>query len=139
MFRRLSASLQFMCNRDINFYRSNLARIERSAQKQAKSGSGTAGWYEKWWVSFDSASYPLYLFLLDSSCVSRWWMLSNASFHVGGRSMMLKVGQRKELINMADWMINPGGRSGASIMMGEDLFLNGLLITQFFSNSNQHF
>lgn len=69
MFRRLSASLQFMCNRDINFYCSNLARIERSAQKQAKSGSGTAGWYEKWWVSFDSASYPLYLLLLDSSCV----------------------------------------------------------------------
>lgn len=29
-------------------------------------------------------------------------VLSNASFHVGGRSMMLKVGQRKELINMAD-------------------------------------
>lgn len=30
---------------------SNLARIEKSAQKQAKSGSGSAGWYEKWYVS----------------------------------------------------------------------------------------
>jgi hypothetical protein len=27
---------------------SNLARIERSAQKQAKSGTENAGWYEKW-------------------------------------------------------------------------------------------
>lgn len=30
---------------------SNLARIEKSAQKQAKSGSGSAGWYEKWYMS----------------------------------------------------------------------------------------
>lgn len=30
---------------------SNLARIEKSAQKQAKSGSGSAGWYEKWYIS----------------------------------------------------------------------------------------
>lgn len=30
----------------LNF--SNLARIERSAQKQAKSGTENAGWYEKW-------------------------------------------------------------------------------------------
>jgi hypothetical protein len=27
---------------------SNIARIERSAQKQAKSGTENAGWYEKW-------------------------------------------------------------------------------------------
>lgn len=27
---------------------SNLARIERSAEKQAKSGTEKAGWYEKW-------------------------------------------------------------------------------------------
>jgi hypothetical protein len=27
---------------------SNLARIERSAEKQAKSGAENAGWYEKW-------------------------------------------------------------------------------------------
>lgn len=27
---------------------SNLARIERSAQKQAKSGTENAGWYENW-------------------------------------------------------------------------------------------
>ncbi|RVX15873.1 hypothetical protein CK203_005662 [Vitis vinifera] len=33
---------------------SNLARIERSAQKQAKSGTENAGWYEKWWEKYDA-------------------------------------------------------------------------------------
>lgn len=35
---------------------------------------------------------------------------------------MLKDGLRKGHISMADWMNNPGGRSGESIMMEEDLF-----------------
>lgn len=34
-----------------NFCNSNLARIERSAEKQAKSGTEDAGWYEKWYTS----------------------------------------------------------------------------------------
>lgn len=29
---------------------SNLARIERSAQKEAKSGTENAGWHEEWWA-----------------------------------------------------------------------------------------
>ncbi|GAB4832998.1 Protein EARLY STARVATION 1, chloroplastic [Ancistrocladus abbreviatus] len=33
---------------------SNIARIERSAQKQAKSGTENAGWYEKWWEKYDA-------------------------------------------------------------------------------------
>ncbi|XP_008791988.2 uncharacterized protein LOC103708710 [Phoenix dactylifera] len=33
---------------------SNLARIERSAQKQAKSGTKNAGWYENWWEKYDA-------------------------------------------------------------------------------------
>lgn len=33
---------------------SNLARIERSAQKQAKSGTANAGWYENWWEKYDA-------------------------------------------------------------------------------------
>ncbi|GLJ16242.1 hypothetical protein SUGI_0272890 [Cryptomeria japonica] len=36
---------------------SNLARIERSAQKQAKSGSGAAGWYEKWWEKYNAKGW----------------------------------------------------------------------------------
>ncbi|KAF3796685.1 hypothetical protein EJ110_NYTH00892 [Nymphaea thermarum] len=36
---------------------SNLARIERSAQKQAKSGNGDAGWYEKWWEKYDAKGW----------------------------------------------------------------------------------
>ncbi|XP_039070048.1 uncharacterized protein LOC120216789 [Hibiscus syriacus] len=35
---------------------SNLARIE-SAQKQAKSGSENAGWYEKWWEKYDAKGW----------------------------------------------------------------------------------
>ncbi|GMH04659.1 hypothetical protein Nepgr_006499 [Nepenthes gracilis] len=33
---------------------SNIARIKRSAQKQAKSGTENAGWYEKWWEKYDA-------------------------------------------------------------------------------------
>lgn len=38
---------------------------------------------------------------------------------------MQKVGLRKEPISMGGWMSNPGGKSGANIMMAEALFLNG--------------
>ncbi|KAK0575473.1 hypothetical protein LWI29_001178 [Acer saccharum] len=36
---------------------SNLARIERGAQKQAKSGTENAGWYEKWWEKYDAKGW----------------------------------------------------------------------------------
>ncbi|GLT94496.1 hypothetical protein SLE2022_122340 [Rubroshorea leprosula] len=36
---------------------SNLARIERSAQKQAKSGTENAGWFEKWWEKYDAKGW----------------------------------------------------------------------------------
>ncbi|XP_047319721.1 uncharacterized protein LOC124923792 isoform X2 [Impatiens glandulifera] len=36
---------------------SNLARIERSAEKQAKSGTENAGWYEKWWEKYDAKGW----------------------------------------------------------------------------------
>ncbi|XP_023887871.1 protein EARLY STARVATION 1, chloroplastic isoform X2 [Quercus suber] len=36
---------------------SNLAMIERSAQKQAKSGTENAGWYEKWWEKYDAKGW----------------------------------------------------------------------------------
>ncbi|XP_039001832.1 uncharacterized protein LOC120127992 isoform X3 [Hibiscus syriacus] len=36
---------------------SNLARIERSAQKQAKSGTENSGWYEKWWEKYDAKGW----------------------------------------------------------------------------------
>ncbi|TYI27711.1 hypothetical protein ES332_A05G195100v1 [Gossypium tomentosum] len=36
---------------------SNLARIERSAQKEAKSGSENAGWHEKWWEKYDAKGW----------------------------------------------------------------------------------
>ncbi|XP_042506678.1 uncharacterized protein LOC122083073 isoform X2 [Macadamia integrifolia] len=36
---------------------SNLARIERSAQKQATSGTESAGWYEKWWEKYDAKGW----------------------------------------------------------------------------------
>ncbi|KAI9109289.1 hypothetical protein K1719_019912 [Acacia pycnantha] len=36
---------------------SNIARIERSAQKQAKSGTENAGWYEKWWEKYDAKGW----------------------------------------------------------------------------------
>nr|XP_016504039.1 PREDICTED: uncharacterized protein LOC107822060 isoform X3 [Nicotiana tabacum]XP_033512362.1 uncharacterized protein LOC104097538 isoform X3 [Nicotiana tomentosiformis] len=36
---------------------SNLARIERSAQKQAKSGTENAGWYENWSEKYDAKGW----------------------------------------------------------------------------------
>uniref|UniRef100_A0A7N0T005 Uncharacterized protein n=1 Tax=Kalanchoe fedtschenkoi TaxID=63787 RepID=A0A7N0T005_KALFE len=36
---------------------SNLAKIERTAQKQAKSGTENAGWYEKWWEKYDAKGW----------------------------------------------------------------------------------
>ncbi|GAB2215928.1 hypothetical protein Droror1_Dr00023691 [Drosera rotundifolia] len=36
---------------------SNIARIERSAQKQAKSGKENAGWFEKWWEKYDAKGW----------------------------------------------------------------------------------
>ncbi|EFJ21173.1 hypothetical protein SELMODRAFT_107335 [Selaginella moellendorffii] len=36
---------------------SNLARIERTAQKQAKQGNGEAGWYEKWWEKYNAKGW----------------------------------------------------------------------------------
>ncbi|GAB2300441.1 Protein EARLY STARVATION 1, chloroplastic [Dionaea muscipula] len=36
---------------------SNIARIERNAQKQAKSGVENAGWYEKWWEKYDAKGW----------------------------------------------------------------------------------
>ncbi|XP_039055692.1 uncharacterized protein LOC120198413 [Hibiscus syriacus] len=36
---------------------SNLARIEKSAQKQAKKGSENAVWYEKWWEKYDAKGW----------------------------------------------------------------------------------
>ncbi|XP_024380955.1 protein EARLY STARVATION 1, chloroplastic isoform X1 [Physcomitrium patens] len=36
---------------------SNLARIEKSAQKQAKSGTGSAGWFEKWWEKYNAKGW----------------------------------------------------------------------------------
>ncbi|KAH7840319.1 hypothetical protein Vadar_015529 [Vaccinium darrowii] len=42
----------------INFVSTfNLARIERSAQKQAKSSAENAGWYEKWWEKYDAKGW----------------------------------------------------------------------------------
>uniref|UniRef100_M1CV25 Uncharacterized protein n=1 Tax=Solanum tuberosum TaxID=4113 RepID=M1CV25_SOLTU len=38
-------------------YCSNLARIERSAQKQAKSGTENAGWYENWSEKYDAKGW----------------------------------------------------------------------------------
>eukprot|EP00250_Pteridium_aquilinum_P012518 c20771_g3_i1 orf=1-1365(-) len=36
---------------------SNLARIEKSAQKQAQSGNGAASWYEKWWEKYNAKGW----------------------------------------------------------------------------------
>ncbi|GMP44517.1 hypothetical protein CsSME_00013420 [Camellia sinensis var. sinensis] len=35
----------------------SLARIERSAQKQAKSGTENGGWCEKWWEKYDAKGW----------------------------------------------------------------------------------
>ena len=45
----------------------------------------------------------------------------------GGRSTMLKDGQRKEPTNMVGSMINRGGKSGVNNTMAEGLFWNGKL------------
>ncbi|KAM0949750.1 hypothetical protein DsansV1_C05g0056071 [Dioscorea sansibarensis] len=68
---------------------SNLARIERSAQKQAKSGSGTAGWYEKWWEKYDAKGWTekgahKYGRLNDQSWWEKW------GEHYDGRGFVLK-------------------------------------------------
>jgi hypothetical protein len=103
---------------------SNLARIERSAEKQAKSGIENAGWYEKWWETdhifawFWLNVFPKVLFIHQCSIT-------------GGRNMMPKVGQKKVLTNMEDWMSSPGGRDGVNIMMAVDLFWNGEPLTVF--------
>ncbi|KAG0461832.1 hypothetical protein HPP92_020308 [Vanilla planifolia] len=36
---------------------SNLARIERSAKKQAKSGTENAEWFENWWEKYDAKGW----------------------------------------------------------------------------------
>ncbi|KAG8073349.1 hypothetical protein GUJ93_ZPchr0006g44463 [Zizania palustris] len=47
---------------------SNLARIERSAEKQAKSGAENAGWYEKWCELYQTyASFSTLLGLLGAN------------------------------------------------------------------------
>lgn len=72
---------------------SNLARIERSAEKQAKSGAENAGWYEKWW----ELDYTFPWFLLKGLCKD---ILIHKCSLPGGRNMMPKVGQKKVLTNM---------------------------------------
>ncbi|MQM08843.1 hypothetical protein Taro_041701, partial [Colocasia esculenta] len=68
---------------------SNLARIERSAQKQAKSGSETAGWYEKWWEKYDAKGWTekgahKYGKLNEQSWWEKW------GEHYDGRGSVLK-------------------------------------------------
>ncbi|KAG5542793.1 hypothetical protein RHGRI_015787 [Rhododendron griersonianum] len=67
---------------------SNLARIERSAQKQAKSG-GNAGWYEKWWEKYDAKGWTekgahKYGRLDEQSWWEKW------GEHYDGRGSVLK-------------------------------------------------
>ncbi|KAM1387775.1 hypothetical protein ACFX2I_015979 [Malus domestica] len=68
---------------------SNLARIERSAQKQAKSGSENAGWYEKWWEKYDAKGWTekgahKYGRLNEQSWWEKW------GEHYDGRGSVLK-------------------------------------------------
>ncbi|GJN24208.1 hypothetical protein PR202_gb11938 [Eleusine coracana subsp. coracana] len=68
---------------------SNLARIERSAEKQAKSGSENAGWYEKWWEKYDAKGWTekgahKYGRLNEQSWWERW------GEHYDGRGFVLK-------------------------------------------------
>ncbi|KAK1273905.1 hypothetical protein QJS04_geneDACA009732 [Acorus gramineus] len=68
---------------------SNLARIERSAQKQAKSGAETAGWYEKWWEKYDAKGWTekgahKYGRLNEQSWWEKW------GEHYDGRGSVLK-------------------------------------------------
>ncbi|KAK4746335.1 hypothetical protein SAY87_012647 [Trapa incisa] len=68
---------------------SNLARIERSAQKQAKSGYENAGWYEKWWEKYDAKGWTekgahKYGRLNEQSWWEKW------GEHYDGRGSVLK-------------------------------------------------
>ncbi|KAK1296019.1 hypothetical protein QJS10_CPB15g00272 [Acorus calamus] len=68
---------------------SNLARIERSAQKQAKSGTEDAGWYEKWWEKYDAKGWTekgahKYGRLNEQSWWEKW------GEHYDGRGSVLK-------------------------------------------------
>ncbi|XP_042439537.1 protein RNA-directed DNA methylation 3-like isoform X1 [Zingiber officinale] len=68
---------------------SNLARIERSAQKQAKSGIDDAGWYEKWWEKYDAKGWTekgahKYGRLNEQSWWEKW------GEHYDGRGFVLK-------------------------------------------------
>ncbi|KMZ70237.1 hypothetical protein ZOSMA_1G02130 [Zostera marina] len=68
---------------------SNLARIEKSAQKQAKSGTETAGWYEKWWEKYDAKGWAekgahKYGRLNEQSWWEKW------GEHYDGRGSVLK-------------------------------------------------
>ncbi|GFY95829.1 hypothetical protein Acr_11g0001350 [Actinidia rufa] len=67
----------------------NLARIERSAQKQAKSGTENAGWYEKWWEKYDAKGWTekgahKYGRLNEQSWWEKW------GEHYDGRGSVLK-------------------------------------------------
>ncbi|XP_065034568.1 protein EARLY STARVATION 1, chloroplastic-like isoform X1 [Musa acuminata AAA Group] len=68
---------------------SNLARIERSAQKQAKSGTENAGWYEKWREKYDAKGWTekgahKYGRLNEQSWWEKW------GEHYDGRGFVLK-------------------------------------------------
>ncbi|KAF8410324.1 hypothetical protein HHK36_002851 [Tetracentron sinense] len=68
---------------------SNLAKIERSAQKQAKSGTENAGWYEKWWEKYDAKGFTekgahKYGKLNEQSWWEKW------GEHYDGRGSVLK-------------------------------------------------
>ncbi|KAL6659970.1 hypothetical protein ACP70R_002092 [Stipagrostis hirtigluma subsp. patula] len=68
---------------------SNLARIEKSAEKQAKSGAENAGWYEKWWEKYDAKGWTekgahKYGRLNEQSWWERW------GEHYDGRGFVLK-------------------------------------------------
>lgn len=100
---------------------SNLARIERSAQKQAKSGIEDAGWYEKWWGnSFDGKGIIIEQYSVHILMNTFFWIA------LGGRSMMQKVGLKRGHTSMADWTNSHGGKNGESTMMEEDQSWNGL-------------
>ncbi|PIA46887.1 hypothetical protein AQUCO_01500435v1 [Aquilegia coerulea] len=68
---------------------SNLASIERSAEKQAKSGTENAGWYEKWWEKYDAKGWTekgahKYGRLNEQSWWEKW------GEHYDGRGSVLK-------------------------------------------------
>ncbi|XP_076930520.1 protein EARLY STARVATION 1, chloroplastic-like [Bidens hawaiensis] len=68
---------------------SNLARIERSATKQAKSGTENAGWYENWWEKYDAKGWTekgahKYGRLNEQSWWEKW------GEHYDGRGSVLK-------------------------------------------------